>query len=108
MIAYTMPHCFIEIELDWREQAVFLLVGESVNGSRPDGHYVDNSGRKARWHLQTALEKAGMRKEAKDLQETTSASGPDAMSHQIAKFASTVHRVLPSLASIVVDLTSST
>ena len=104
LIAYTMPGYFVEIELDWREQAVFLLVGQLVNGHRPDGYYVDRSGRKARWQLYTALEKAGMRQEAKALKEATRASGPDAMRRQIAELATTVHLVLSALASIVANL----
>lgn len=51
LLAYLFPDPFLEVELDWREGAVFVLVGAPVNGRRPEGYYVSPRGDTVRWHL---------------------------------------------------------
>jgi hypothetical protein len=44
----TPPDVFVEVELDWREAAVSVLVGKLVEGPRPDGCQPDPTGRRVR------------------------------------------------------------
>jgi hypothetical protein len=67
LLTYLLPEVFVEIELDWRELAVFVLVGEPVEGKLPGGYYVDGRGRKVRWHVAAALEEGGYAESARRL-----------------------------------------
>jgi hypothetical protein len=52
---YPLGETFVELELDWREQAVFVLVGRCRDGRIPDGYYVDSHGTVVRHHLGKVL-----------------------------------------------------
>jgi hypothetical protein len=49
-IDYLKDSLGIELEFDWRESDIFLLVVRLKNGTLPKGYYVE-SGRKCRKHL---------------------------------------------------------
>jgi hypothetical protein len=105
LLAYTLPALFFELELDWREEAVFLLVGRTVDGRRPAGYYVDPSGQKVRWHLGAVLERGGpaLRAVATDLRRRTRAagSGRDVMAARIDDQAAALRNALPELPTLL-------
>lgn len=109
VVATVLPDVFIELELDWQEQAAFILVGEPVDGHRPAGYYVDPQGRKVRWHLSAALDRSPdptIRGTAKRLREVTQRSGIDAMVAQVDTSADVIREVLPHLPALVRQLRS--
>jgi hypothetical protein len=106
LISYVLPDVFIEIELDWQESAAFALVGQPVDGSRPDGYYVDSAGRKVRWHLGAALEEGEHAARASRLKRLVRESGPAAMLDEIDAYAAEVRELLPSLGALVRQLRS--
>ncbi|MEH0825747.1 MULTISPECIES: hypothetical protein [unclassified Micromonospora] len=104
VVATVLPSVFVELELDWQEQAVFVLVGEPFDGQRPAGYYVDPQGRKARWHLSAALDRSSdpaIRGMAERLREVTQRSGIDAMVTQVDTSAEVIREVLPHLPALV-------
>jgi len=106
LIAYVLPEAFVEIELDWEEWAAFVLVGQLVDGHRPDGYYVDSAGRKVRWQLGAVLEEGGHAERALNLKLLVRNSGPTAMIEQIDAYASELLALQPSLAALLRQLRS--
>jgi len=53
-ISYLADEIAIEIELDWRDLDVFVLITKLENGRLPSGYYVSN-GKKCRIHLEKVL-----------------------------------------------------
>jgi hypothetical protein len=53
-ISYPADEIAIEIELDWRDLDVFVLVTKLENGRLPSGYYVSN-GKKCRIHFERVL-----------------------------------------------------
>lgn len=53
-VSYLSSDIAIEVELDWRELDVFILVTALLDGSLPDGYYV-SGGKKCRIHLEKVL-----------------------------------------------------
>lgn len=109
VLAYLLPAIFFEVEFDWREAAVFLLVGRTIEGRRrPKGYYVDESGRQVRWHLVAVLDRDGpaYRAVATDLRQVARGSGPDAMAAQIDRFATALRDVLADLPRLIPELST--
>ncbi|SCF18741.1 hypothetical protein GA0074695_4143 [Micromonospora viridifaciens] len=107
VLAYLMAEAFVEVELDWQEGAVFVLVARAVDGGRPGGYYVDHRGRKVRWHLVRAVDhssRPGAADVAADLRRVTRGSGRDAMVGQIDALAAALRQVLPELPTLVQQL----
>jgi hypothetical protein len=84
----TEPNSF-ELELDWREQAAFLLVARTQGGRRPDGYYL-HDGRRIRIHLSEVLG------DPPELRAVVRRSGPEAMREQIDSYASLLEQALRS------------
>lgn len=106
LITYVLSDVFVEIELDWQESAVFVLVGRPVGGARPDGYYVDSSGRRVRWHLGAVLEEGGQTARASALKRLVKKSGPDAMLEQIDAYSTELRELLPRLSALIQQLLS--
>ena len=87
------PLVFAEVELDWRENAVFVLVGALSNGLVPDGYYVSTDGNRARWHLAEVLESCERRDSASELRRAVSAADPQEMNDQVEAFAEVMRAV---------------
>ena len=87
------PLVFAEVELDWRENAVFVLVGALSNGLVPDGYYVGTDGNRARWHLAEVLESCERRDSASELRRAVSAADPQEMNDQVEAFAEVMRTV---------------
>ena len=87
------PLVFAEVELDWRENAVFVLVGALSNGLVPDGYYVSTDGNRARWHLAEVLESCERRDSASELRRAVSAADPQEMNDQVEAFAEVMRTV---------------
>jgi hypothetical protein len=63
-ISYLAENIGIELELDWREMSVFVLIVRLESGKLPNGYYVSESDRKVcRIHLQRVLYNLGYRDE---------------------------------------------
>lgn len=106
LIAYVLPEVFVEVELDWQEWAAFVLVGQTVDGKRPNGYYVDSDGRKVRWHLGAVLEEGGHVGRSRDLKRLVKNSGPGAMLEQLDAYAVELVALLPNLAFLLRQLRS--
>ena len=50
LVVFAGGGMFVEVELVFREGAVFVLVGCTVDGARPGGYYMCD-GVRVRWHL---------------------------------------------------------
>jgi hypothetical protein len=101
-LVYSLGGTFAELELDWREQAVFVLVGRCRDGRIPDGYYVDSYGTVVRHHLGKVLDHGDPADQAAAarLREVVKLSGPEAMIRQIDEFSDAlraVHARLPEL-----------
>lgn len=98
VLAYVGEPATFEVELDWREQAVFLLVCRTIDGRRPPGYYV-HEGRVVRTHLAQALDTGAQRgrQMAAELRKATRRSGTAAMESQIAAAATALHDSLDDL-----------
>jgi hypothetical protein len=81
------PLVFAEVELDWRESAVFVLIGALSDGLVPDGYYVSSDGKRERWHLAEVLESCERRDSASELRQAVSAANPQDMNDQVYAFA---------------------
>lgn len=55
VVVWAGRDLLVEVELVFRERAVFVLVGRTVNGVRPGGYYVCD-GLRVRWHLAEILD----------------------------------------------------
>ena len=85
VIAYYLPAASFEVELDWREQAAFVLVCRATTGyKRAPGYYMDE-GRLMRVHIADALGRLGLMEPGlrRRLQSTIRTSGPEAMHAQL-------------------------
>jgi hypothetical protein len=87
------PVVFAEVELDWRENAVFVLVGALSDGQVPDGYYVSSEGKRARWHLSEILESCERRDSASELRQAVSAANPQEMNDQVEAFAEVMRTI---------------
>lgn len=87
MLAYCLASAAFEVECDWREQAVFVLVCRTVDGNRPPGYYM-HEGHRVRVHLFEALAKTHLidRPTSDRLHAVSRAWGPGAMKAQLAAF----------------------
>ena len=85
VLAYVLPRATFEVEYDWHEQAVFLLVCRTIEGARPGGYYMF-ARQRVRVHLLQALESAGLADEPlrAELRGATRRSGAAAMADQLA------------------------
>ncbi len=88
VLAFIDSRATFEVEFDWREQSVFLLVGRTMGGRRPPGYYV-HQGKRVRVHLlQALIEIEALDDFAKNqLRRGTRESGAEAMKSQVAMFA---------------------
>lgn len=100
-LLYVLPRIFVEVELDWQEEALFVLVGALVDGKVPDGYYVDGGGQKVRWHLSTVLASGGRLRNSQRLQRATKKSGYQAMLDQIAVFAEELESAISDLPALI-------
>jgi len=100
-LRFVLPPNFVEVELDWQEEALFVLVGELEDGQVPGGYYVDGRGRKVRWHLGAVLSEGGLSHDSERLRLATRKSGRQAMLEQIAIFAEELASVVDDLSSLV-------
>lgn len=105
-LLFVLDQVFVELEMDWREGAVFALVGPLFGGKPPSGYYVDDEGRRVRWHLTALLDECGRAEAARKLRNVTRRSGLDAMQHQIDTAAAVLRPVLNELPSLIHDLRS--
>jgi hypothetical protein len=103
---YLLPELFIEVELDWREGACFVLTGLPVAGMRPSGYYLDDQGRHVRWHLAGVLTAGGYLDRARALKGLAKQSGLQAMMDQVDAYAAEVQAHLKELPSVVQRLQS--
>ena len=82
-IDYLSSNLGIELELDWRDFAFFVLVVRLDNGKLPNGYYVSN-GRKCRKHLLSVLNERDLsRQKPKQLKQ---AKTKQAFKNQIIEF----------------------
>ena len=100
-LRFKLETVFVEVELDWREGAVFVLVGELVEGQVPDGYYVDSSGRKSRWHLGPVLENGGRDGSARRLRLVSKPSGQRAMLDQLVAFSEELRLSIDELPTLI-------
>ncbi len=107
LLSYLLGNVFVEIELDWREMAVFVLLGETVEGKRPSGYYVDNVGRRVRWHIGAALTEGNYHENARNLRTVVKESGFQAMFNQIDAYSVGLRTVLSELPRLIQQLRSS-
>lgn len=102
----VLSEAFVEVELDWREGAVFVLFGLLVDGRRPSGYYVDDAGQRVRWHLHEVLNEAGHEQRVNKLRPPVKQLGAQAMLHQIDVLAAELPTVLQDLPPLIHDLRS--
>jgi len=63
-VSYLAENIGIEVELDWRDMWVFVLIVRLESGKLPNGYYVSNTdGKICRIHLQKVLYNLGYRDE---------------------------------------------
>lgn len=103
---FVLDQIFVELELDWQELALFVLVGGLADGETPAGYYVDATGRQARWHLGAVLKEGGHYNRVEKLRLLTARSGSRAMLDQIEGFAAELASSLQELPSLIKDLRS--
>jgi hypothetical protein len=99
VLAYVGERETFELELDWHEQAAFLLVCLTVDGRRPPGYYV-HEGRRVRLQLVEALTLANATDAAgtaAELRAATRRSGVAAMEEQVRLAASALRSSLDKL-----------
>ena len=96
-VVYAFPKVFFELELDWTEEAAFLLVsrGPRLAGR---GYYADH-GKVIRRHLVDALGRADLLTDDDRgrLRSSTRMSGPDAMMAQLKTYSLTLRRTVTEL-----------
>ncbi len=100
-LSFVLPRNFVEVELDWKEEAVFVLVGELEGGEVPGGYYVDGLGRKVRWHLGVVLREGGFVQESERLRLATRKSGQQAMLEQISLLSEALESAVEDLSSLI-------
>lgn len=105
VVTLVIGGAFVEVELDWRERAVFALTGlTGPRGELPDGYYVDSTGAKVRWQLAAVLAKsedAEVRRVVAVLRSAQKLSGPDAMRRQLAAIEAAVRAAGDTLPELV-------
>ena len=84
VLAYVLPTATFEVEYDWQEQAVLLLVCRTIENARPGGYYM-LAGQRVRYQLLQALERAGLLDEPlrARLRSGMRRSGADAIGDQL-------------------------
>ena len=108
-LVYRWPTHSIEVELDWRERAAFVLLTDDAAGSR--GYYVDPAtGHRRRMHMLTALEELGLvdRGFATKVRRAQRGTGASAMLDQIAMFSGLLGDQVDALAAAVPKLVAGT
>lgn len=98
VLVYVLGPGAFEVEYDWHEQAVFLLVCRALGGRRSEGYYV-HEGRRARVHLYQALEDVGAADEVsrERLRAVARRSGGEAMVAQIRTLAAVLAEHLAAM-----------
>jgi hypothetical protein len=104
LLSYVLSDVFVEVEMDWRESAVFILVGEAVDGQRPSGYYVDGAGQRVRWHLGAAMKEGDYAEQAKVSSAAMKSSGLQAMAEQIDAHSVSLRMALPELPHLIQQL----
>lgn len=56
-MSFLAKEIAVELEIDWRELDMFVLVTSLDDGRLPSGYYVSDDGRKCRFHLEDLLQK---------------------------------------------------
>ncbi len=105
-VQFVLDQIFVELELDWRESTLSVLMGALVDGEVPSGYYVDAAGRKARWHLGAVLAEGDRYDIVEKLRLLTGRSGTQAMLDQIEGFAAELSSALNDLPSLIQNLRS--
>lgn len=100
-VTFRLPSFFIEVEVDWREQAAFALVGKLQAGTLPSGYYVDQFGQRCRWHLSELLELAGRDDEVSVVRSPMQHSGEAAMDAQIEAYSKICARILDNIPAML-------
>lgn len=105
-MTFVLPDYFIEVEIDWREQAVFTLLGRLQAGKIPDGYYTDSSGKRCRWHLAQLLEYGRRPQDLADVRDAVSQTGPNAMATQIAAYSSAIRHALDEIPRMLTQVSA--
>ena len=97
-LVYLLVNGSFEIELDWREQATFVLVCRGTRFERTSGYYL-SEGRRDRRHLEEALSLAGLVNPPlhAELRASLRGSGPDAMHGQLRLYGSALEPTVDQL-----------
>jgi hypothetical protein len=110
ILTYVLREVFFEVEMDLREQGVFLVTGVPNNRPVPDFFTLDTQGNKVRWHFSFLLVESGrpdwvnLSRRIKTLHRGT---GPEAMTNQIDASAAAIREVLPDLPAMLAHLRES-
>jgi hypothetical protein len=108
-LAYRWPTHSIEVELDWQEWAVFVLLTDAAAGS--PGYYLDPAtGHRRRMHVLTALEELGLVDGglATKVRGAQRGTGASAMLAQIAMFSGLLRERVDAIAAAVPELLAGT
>jgi hypothetical protein len=93
-IDYLGSNLGIELELDWRDFAFFVLVVRLENGRLPGGYYVSN-GKKCRKHLLSLLDERGLfRQKPKQFEQAKTKQAFESQVVQFRQFLMSHVRVL--------------
>jgi hypothetical protein len=105
-LAYPLGETFVELELDWRERAAFVLVGWCRNGRIPEGYYTDSHGTVVRHSLAAVLNRGNAtdRAAADRLRKAIKASGAEAMARQIRAYAEVLRVTYARLPELLSNL----
>jgi hypothetical protein len=98
VVAYVLDPLTIELELDWRDLIVTLLLCRTVDRGRPPGYYF-HEGRPMRVHLALALDGGNQddRSIAARLRKAVGKSGPEAMENQVREFSAAIRSIVERL-----------
>ena len=98
VLAYVIGSITVEVELDWRDQVVHVLLCRTVNGKRPPGYYM-HDGRRMRVSLTQALGNGDQKDQAiaLRLRTVTRQRGAAAIRPKIDVFATELHGVVHRL-----------
>jgi len=95
VLAYVLGAITVEVELDWREKRVFVLVCRTVDGGRPPGYY-RYDGRLMRVSLFDALNSGGSEHDkaiARRVWNAARISGPDAMTAKVIQLSAILREI---------------
>jgi hypothetical protein len=84
VLVYSLADVILEVEFDWREGAVFVLVARPENGGRPGGYYM-HEGQRVRRQLTDVLSAGDDDQKvlAQRIRAATRGSGTTAMRAQV-------------------------